>query len=217
MENKYILEPINFTYKELNIEPFISKKQFDLHYEGHYMKYISNFNKSLNESKELQKIYSTVKDLSDSKHFRNTFILVVIEFYKNKPNIFNNIAQIYNHEQYWNSLTDTKESTKSLNLYKNKLFKDENEYQTFYNNFIDRGIKEFGSGWLWIILKDNKLDVITTHDAIVPVEYNYLACIDLWEHAYYVDYEYKRKEYLINSFKLLDWNKIYDKFNQYKK
>ena len=69
--------------------------------------------------------------------------------------------------------------------------------------------------------QDNLLDVLTTHDAIVPIDINFFICIDLWEHAYYVDYEFKRKEYLQNIFKLINWNiilndpKFYSHYNLY--
>jgi DNA-directed RNA polymerase beta' subunit len=79
--------------------------------------------------------------------------------------------------------------------------------QKFYSDFIEKGTAHFGSGWLWIYLNDNNmLDIITTHDAIVPINIKFFICIDLWEHAYYIDYEYKRKEYLQNIFKLINWN-----------
>ena len=94
------------------------------------------------------------------------------------------------------------------------LFSQPNSFDLFNQKFMDLGTKFFGSGWLWIIKQDdNTLDLVTTPDAVVPIDQDICACIDLWEHAYYIDYEYERKKYLTNVFKLINWKLIYEKIN----
>ena len=69
---------------------------------------------------------------------------------------------------------------------------------------------------IMIIYNNDKLDIITTHDATIPVDCKILGVIDLWEHAYYLDYEYERKNYLIKTFYLINWEKLLLKINKIK-
>lgn len=204
------LEPItiDFTF----FEPYIKEHQTKVHYTGHYLKYINNFNKSFETEEKLIKIYSDLKKKNiSSKNLRNSLLLSIVELYNPDSDLVHNTAQIYNHELYWKTIIKPNDSETHLINLKNKLFYTNEHYNSFYNNFITLGSKHFGSGWLWIILKDNKLDVITTHDAIIPYEKKILGVIDLWEHAYYLDYESERKKYLENMFKMIDWKRIYNK------
>jgi Fe-Mn family superoxide dismutase len=142
---------------------------------------------------------------------RSLFLLAVIMFYdkEKKTPIYKNVAQIFNHELYWNSLIDTEESINLLRKYKNELFINIDHLKKFYTDFIDRGIAQFGSGWLWIYKNDDGvLDVMTTHDADVPIHVRFYLVIDLWEHAYYIDYEYQRKKYLEKIFRYINWNNV---------
>ena len=128
--------------------------------------------------------------------------------------IYRNASQIYNHELYWSTLTNENNSNELLNQYKNKLFKNDEEFNKFKEKFVDEGIKQFGSGWLWIYynIPEKKLDVFTTHDSQVPFDNSeqiILGVIDLWEHAYYLDYQADRKKYLEQSLNIINWKKIY--------
>jgi len=190
----------------------LSIKQNDVHYTGHYLKYIENFNKLMNN-----KIINNIINIINKKYNpsqqnqRYLFLLAVIMYYdkdKKKP-IYKNCAQIFNHELYWNSLIDTNESINLLRKYKNELFTNIEHLKKFYTDFVDRGLAQFGSGWLWIYRNDDGiLDVMTTHDADVPIKIHFYLCIDLWEHAYYIDYEYQRKKYLEKIFRYINWNHI---------
>jgi Fe-Mn family superoxide dismutase len=189
----------------------LSVKQNDVHYTGHYLKYIENFNKLMNNNviNTIYKKYNPTQP--NQQNYRFLFLLVVIMYYDKdkKTPIYKNCAQIFNHELYWNSLIDTNESINLLKKYKNKLFININHLKKFYTDFIERGISQFGSGWLWIYKnEDGILDVLTTHDADVPTHVRFYLCIDLWEHAYYIDYEYQRKKYLENIFRYINWNHV---------
>jgi Fe-Mn family superoxide dismutase len=186
----------------------LSIKQNEAHYTGHYRKYIENFNKVMNNNIIIT-IYNKYNPTINSR-LRYTFLLAVIMYFNNnKTPIYKNCAQIFNHELYWNSLIDTNESINLLKKYKNKLFINIDHLIKFYTDFIDKGTLHFGSGWLWIYKnEDGILDVITTHDADVPTNLHFFICIDLWEHAYYVDFEYQRKKYLEKIFRFINWNNI---------
>jgi len=186
----------------------LSVKQNDAHYIGHYLKYIEKFNKLMNNN-VIDIIYEKYNPSQTNQRFM--FLYTVIMYFNKdkKTPIYKNCAQIFNHELYWNSLIDTDESINLLRKYKNKLFTSIDHLKKFHTDFIDRGISQFGSGWLWIYRNDDGiLDVLTTHDADVPIHIGFYLCIDLWEHAYYIDYEYQRKKYLENIFRYINWNHV---------
>ncbi len=204
---------INLTAIPKNEFPYftnnsLSVKQNDVHYTGHYLKYIDNFNKLMNNN-IINTIYKKYNPSQPNQRY--LFLLGVVMFYdkEKKTPIYKNCAQIFNHELYWNSLIDTNESINLLRKHKNELFSSIEHLKKFYTDFIDRGIAQFGSGWLWIY-KNNEgiLDVMTTHDADVPIHIRFYLVIDLWEHAYYIDYEYQRKKYLENIFRYINWNHV---------
>ena len=204
----------NFTETEYK---FLSKEQNNIHYTGHYMKYINKYNTLIDTDKRLNKMYNVMKRKNIIT--RELLLLVGIKLFEYNTKIYQNASQIYNHELYWNTITSNIDSNINSNInYINKLFNNKDDYDLFYNDFISKGIDHFGSGWLWIVSKNkkdiNKLEITTTHDSIVFDNRNYkiLGCIDLWEHSYYIDYKSERKKYLENIFKILNWHNIHIKF-----
>lgn len=206
-----VLQPITIDFKLY--EPQIKEKQTSVHYNGHYLKYVNNFNKLLIDNKNLKNIFCKVKEHS-TKNFKKTLLLLIVELFDPNSNLVHNVAQIYNHELYWKTITNSQKSLSSLCYYKNNLFNSDELYNSFYNKFISLGTKHFASGWLWIIFNNNSLDVITTHDAIIPLNKKILGVIDLWEHSYYLDYEANRKGYLERVFLLIDWDYINKKITK---
>jgi len=207
-----MLEPIKIFFSMF--EPIIKEKQTEAHYKGHYLKYVNNLNKFLKENKTLGDLYNKSIKSAENKKLRKIFLLTTIQLFDKNSDIVHNAAQIYNHELYWSSMTSFTKSIESFCNNKKNLFSSDNYLNIFYHKYVDLGTKHFGSGWLWIIYTDNKLDIITTHDAVVPLQHKILAVIDLWEHAYYLDYMYERKTYLEKSFKLLNWDKINKKIKK---
>jgi Fe-Mn family superoxide dismutase len=205
---------ITFEPKELDFklfEPSLTEKQTKVHYTGHYLKYIKNFNQMLNSNTKLNKLYWDIKKNSSDDEFRNQLLLVIVELYDGTSSLVHNVAQIYNHELYWKSCVPKSQSVSSLSELKTKIFLSQEDFSNFYTKFMKLGSEHFGSGWLWIIYKSNSCDIITTQDAIIPINEKILAVIDLWEHAYYLDYESERKEYLEEIFKLINWKRIYER------
>jgi len=210
---KLIIKPIfpNFLKNNNSFigEPNLSKKQSNVHYQGHYMKYIKKFNSLITTDKKLYILY---KKSRCHENFRNILIVASINFFEENSDIYHNASQIYNHELYWSILTTKKESLMQLCELKNNLFKSEHNLSSFYEKFINDGISHFGSGWLWIYYDNinKKISTTTTHDSKIPLNnIKILGCIDLWEHAYYIDYESDRKKYLEKSFQIINWKKIY--------
>ncbi len=211
----YPIEP-DFIFRNQNYVGYsiISLYQNKTHYSGHYLKYINKLNELLESDPKYKKIFELIKknfSSNNNEELRMLLILSGIKLFEHNTPVYRNSSQIYNHDLYWKTLTTESESSNSFNRLKNNLFKSDNEIKLFHDKFIDEGTKHFGSGWLWICKSGNKLDVFTTHDSEVPFDTpdkKILGVIDLWEHAYYLDYQSDRKKYLEESFKVLDWAKF---------
>jgi Fe-Mn family superoxide dismutase len=194
-----------------NGDPILSLYQNKTHYNGHYLKYINKLNELIKTDNKYQKCYEIIKNKNyDEDKKRRLLLLLGIKLYTKDNVIYKNASQIYNHELYWNTLTTMDNSLILLNKYKNKLFLNDDEFKNFNKKFVDEGIKHFGSGWLWIYFENNKLDILTTHDSDIPVDdkLKIVGVIDLWEHAYYLDYQADRKKYLEEILKVINWQKF---------
>ncbi len=194
--NKQIIKPVKPNFLTFNTNysgsPTLSLYQNKTHYNGHYIKYINKFNELIEKDERMNKIYNLIIQNSFNPQIDNRVLLIMsgIKMFEQNTPVYQNASQIYNHEFYWESITDANDSSVQLNKLKTKLFTDNNQFEEFKKKFIDFGLKEFGSGWLWIIkdIPGNKLDVITTHDSRVPFNSNQmeiLGVVELWEHAYY--------------------------------
>ncbi len=213
----YPIEP-DFIMKNQNYVGYsvISLYQNKTHYSGHYLKYINKLNELIESDSKYKKIFGLVKknfSYNNNEEIRMLLILTGIKLFDSNTQVYRNSSQIYNHDLYWKTLTTESESSNSFNKLKNTLFGSDQDLKIFQNKFIDEGTKHFGSGWLWIYKTNGILDVFTTHDSAVPFDSDFtdkkiLGVIDLWEHAYYLDYQSDRKKYLEESFKVLDWNKF---------
>lgn len=198
--------------KEYIGNPSISLYQNKTHYEGHYMKYINKFNELIDTDKILNKINSLIKSNYPDQQ-RILLILAGIKMFDQNSPIYRNSSQIYNHELYWKTISNEINSNQQFSNCFNNLFNSKEEFNNFYTKFINEGIAHFGSGWLWIYynVENKKLDVFTTHDSVVPFDnenIKIVGVIDLWEHAYYLDYQANRKKYLEETFKILNWKKL---------
>ena len=186
------------------LAPIISEKTLRFHYEKHHAGYVNTTNTLIKGSEldhqPLEKIILTAA--SDTVYTK----------------LFNNSAQVWNHNFYWNSLTpDAQKHTPSTELSEqiNKAFGSLEELQ---NILVDKGMNQFASGWVWLVSERGDLKVITTANADTPLvkaDLIPLLCLDVWEHAYYLDYQNLRKDYLINVVKnLLNWKFAEDNFKK---
>ena len=187
------LQPL--PYAEDALAPIISKETISFHYGKHHATYLKNLNELIKESDfenlSLEKIITeSAKDLS-------------------KQAIFNNAAQVWNHDFYWRSLTPLKQPTSITDsTLLNLVERDFGSTQDLKDALKKKALGQFGSGWCWLVLEDGKLKVISTSNAENPLGHTKpLLCIDVWEHAYYLDYQNKRAEYLdgvVNQ--LINWD-----------
>ena len=185
------LEPLAYNFNDL--EPFISERTLRFHYEKHYVSYLNTTNQlikgSVLENNTLENIVLTAA--SDTVYTK----------------LFNNSAQTWNHNFYWKSLNPSKKKI-SYEL-EEQIKKDFTTKENLENLLVESGLKQFGSGWVWLVKEGESLKIITTSNAETPItkpEIKPLLCVDVWEHAYYLDYQNLRKDYLDVVVKnLLNW------------
>ncbi|GGD12688.1 superoxide dismutase [Pyruvatibacter mobilis] len=172
------------------LEPHMSKSTFEFHHDKHHQKYVDTLNDLIkgtdNEGKSLEDIIKS----SEGK-------------------LFNQAAQVWNHTFFWNSMTPNG-GGKPTGAVAEAIDRDFGSYDKFAEEFSSVAAGEFGSGWAWLVADDaGKLSVISTHDADTPLAHGKKAIItlDVWEHAYYLDYQNKRPDY-IKTFldKLVNWD-----------
>lgn len=177
-----------------SLEPFISEKTLEFHHGKHHNAYVVNGNKLI-DGTELQN--ETIEN-----------IIMKTAGDPGKAGIFNNAAQVWNHTFYWNCIKPNGgriPGGKAGEMI-NSTF---GSYEKFAEEFKNAAATQFGSGWAWLVLKDNKLQIMKTPNADTPMAHGAKAVltIDVWEHAYYLDYQNRRPDY-ISTFveKLINWD-----------
>lgn len=174
---------------ELNaLEPHISKETLEYHYGKHHQTYVNNLNKLIVwtefENKTLEEIIKT-----------STWA------------IFNNSAQVWNHSFYWNCLSPNSWWEPTWKILE-KIVSDFGGFESFKEKFSTMAISNFGSGWTWLVLTPAwKLDIVSTSNAqtTLTTENKTLLVIDIWEHAYYIDYRNARADYITSFWNLVNW------------
>jgi Fe-Mn family superoxide dismutase len=172
---QFSLAPLPYAHNAL--EPVISAETLQLHHGKHHKKYVDTTNQLLQKNPVQG---STLEDI-----VRNS-----------SGKLFNNAAQAWNHEFYWHSLSP--KGGKPSQLLLNRINSDFGGYEKFAAALEEAGSGQFGSGWAWLVKKDGKLQIVTTSNAATPMAngINCLLTIDVWEHAYYLDYRNEREKYL---------------------
>ena len=188
----YELPPLPFDYTAL--EPHVSKSTLEFHHDKHHAKYVNNYNDMVKgtdmESKSIEEVIkATYNDSS-------------------KSGIFNNAAQAWNHTFYWNCIKPGGGGKPSGAL-ADKIAADFGSFDKFKEEFTTAASTQFGSGWAWLVLDKGTLKVAKTSNAENPIAMGMtpLLTIDVWEHAYYLDYQNKRPDYIqtfISS--LINWD-----------
>tara|TARA_B100000214_G_C23682080_1_gene496847 strand:+ start:49 stop:636 length:588 start_codon:yes stop_codon:yes gene_type:complete len=180
-------------YKNDALSPIMSEQTLDLHYGKHHQTYITNLNNFIKDT-ELVKLSleEIIKKTSNDKK---------------KSGIFNNASQHWNHNLFWKCMKPNG-GGKIPGKLENKINKDFGNVEKFREEFIKAGVTQFGSGWCWLSMQNDKLVISKTPNAENPLIYGMkplLGC-DVWEHSYYLDYKNKRPVYLENFFdKLINW------------
>jgi len=176
-------------YAKDALAPHLSAETLEFHHDKHHAAYVNNLNKLLEGKPEAELSLEEVIMRSDG-------------------GVFNNAAQVYNHTFYWNCMRPNGGGRPTGDLAA-AIDRDFGSYERFREAFAAAATTQFGSGWAWLVLADGKLAVTKTGNADLPLKHGQtpLLTIDVWEHAYYIDYRNARPKY-IDTFldHLVNWD-----------
>ncbi len=181
-------------YAKDGLAPYISANTLDFHHGKHHRAYVDNTNKLIagtdlaNESLETI-VKKTVGDAA-------------------KSGLFNNSAQVWNHSFYWQCMKPNG-GGKPAGKVADKINEAWGSFDKFAEELKNAGVTQFGSGWAWLVLEGGKLKVTKTANADTPIAHGVkpLLTVDVWEHAYYLDYQNRRPDYLATFIeKLINWD-----------
>jgi superoxide dismutase, Fe-Mn family len=188
----YELPTLPYDYTAL--EPYVSKSTLEFHHDKHHATYVTNYNKAVEgtdmDSKPIEEVIKAVA--GDSS----------------KAGIFNNAAQAWNHTFYWNCMKPGGGGTPTGAVLE-KINADFGSYEKFVEAFKQAGATQFGSGWAWLVLDNGTLKVTKTLNAENPISSGQkpLLTMDVWEHAYYLDYQNRRPAYIDDFIaNLINWD-----------
>ncbi|MEX0446662.1 superoxide dismutase [Fe] [Xenorhabdus sp. SGI246] len=175
-------------YAKDALEPHISAETLEYHYGKHHNAYVVNLNNLIKDTEFAGKSLEEIIKSSEG-------------------GIFNNAAQVWNHTFYWHSLSPNGggEPTGKVAEAINNSF---GSFAEFKQQFTDAALKNFGSGWTWLVKKaDGSLAIVNTSNAATPLtgEDKPVLTVDVWEHAYYIDYRNARPQYLEHFWALVNW------------
>jgi len=175
----FTLADLPFAYDAL--QPHLSRESFEYHHDKHHAAYVTNANNLVKGTEFEGKPMEAV---------------IVGSFNKNAP-VFNNVAQIFNHDLYWRSLKPNGGGAVPAKIEK-AIVESFGSVDKFREEFQAQGIGQFGSGWVWLEAKNGKLAVRKTPNAENPLVHGARPIIvaDVWEHSYYIDYRNRRADYL---------------------
>ncbi len=200
-EGQFALTKLPYAYNEL--EPSIDILTMEVHYSKHYLTYTNNLNKLVAADATLSEL--SIEDILKKADGSDA-------------DLKNNAGGFYNHSFFWEGMKP-KSGGQPIDTLATVIAKDFGSFENFKTQFSDAAEKQFGSGWAWLVLdKTGKLQVVGTPNQDNPlmpkqtISGTPLLNLDVWEHAYYLDYQYKRKRYIENFFKIINWKKVSERY-----
>ena len=191
-----------YSYEAL--APHIDALTMELHYSKHYLTYTNNLNKAI-AGTELEQL--PIEDLLKKLDVSNA-------------DLRNNAGGYYNHGLFWENMAP-KSSGKPKDSLAVAINRDFGSFEGFRNQFEEAASKQFGSGWAWLVTdKAGKLQITSTANQDNPLMSNAvikgtpILALDVWEHAYYLNYQYKRKKYIDAFFNVINWKKVGERYEE---
>jgi Fe-Mn family superoxide dismutase len=188
----YELADLPYAYDAL--DPYISAKTLEFHHDKHHAAYVTNYN---NLTKDTDLADKPIEEVIKATYSDSS-----------KGGIFNNGAQAWNHTFFWNSLKPGGGGAPT-GAVAEKINSDLGGYDKFKEEFKKAATTQFGSGWAWLVLDNGTLKIVNSPNAVNPLALGQtpLLTLDVWEHAYYLDYQNKRPDF-IDAFlnNLLNWD-----------
>jgi Fe-Mn family superoxide dismutase len=195
----FTLAPLPYAHEAL--EPHIDTLTMQIHHGKHHQAYVDNLNKAIagteNESKSIEELVKHAGSISAA--------------------VRNNGGGHWNHTFFWESLAPNTGGTPSGELADaiNAAFGSFDEFKT---KLATAGVTRFGSGWAWLIVKEGKLEIVSTPNQdnplmdVAEVKGTPILGVDVWEHAYYLKYQNRRPDYLAAIWNVINWSKIAERF-----
>ena len=168
----------NLPYDKTALAPHLSAETLEYHHGKHHQAYVTQLNKLLEGKPEAEKSLEDIIKSSEGP-------------------VFNNAAQIWNHTFYWSSMKPNGGGQPTGDLAA-AITRDFGSFDKFKEEFTTAGTTQFGSGWAWLVLENGKLSVTKTPNADLPMKHGQKALLtmDVWEHAYYIDFRNARPKYI---------------------
>ena len=185
-------ELIKLPYEANALEPVISKETLGFHHGKHLNAYVNNLNAAIEGTKYEEMPLEEIVKTADG-------------------GVFNNAGQILNHNLYFTQFRAPKADNKPTGVIAQWIDKQFGSFEAFKEEFVKKGATLFGSGWVWLSAdKDGKLVITQETNASNPVQRGLrpLLTFDVWEHAYYIDYQNRRPDYLNALWQIIDWDVV---------
>lgn len=196
------IRPLSYPMNAL--VPIISENTMEFHYGRHYVTYVKNTNELIQNT--------------PMEHLPLKQIILMASSDTIYTGIFNNAAQVFNHEFFWDSLTNDPNKKKVPDELMTLIVSDFGSYESFKEQFKSAALKQFASGWAWLVVQDGHLKIKTTSNAQTPLtdpSQRPLLTIDVWEHAYYLDYQNVRASFVQGVLDhLLNWDMALKRYKE---
>lgn len=191
-EDAMTLSLPDLPYAKDALEPHMSANTLDFHHGKHHNAYVVKGNELLAEAgiegDDLEELVKKTKEVGGP--------------------LFNNVGQVYNHTFFWNCLSPTGGGAPTGDIAA-KIFADFGSYDNFKKEFVAGGVGQFGSGWVWLVADGGTLKIVKTANADTPLTDGMTPILvaDVWEHAYYLDFQNRRPDFLASYLdNLVNWD-----------
>lgn len=199
----FVVRPLPYEYDALI--PVLDEETLTFHHDKHYKTYVDNLNAALADYPELQK-----KSLTELLTDINRLPAAV------KTAVRNNGGGVYNHELYFDSMKSPV-GQEPAGALAEAIDRDFSSYRQWKEQMKQAAVSKFGSGWAWLVAdKDGILSIVQTANQDVPDldEYTPILLVDIWEHAYYLQYQNRRADYVEGWFRLINWRKAGKRYEE---
>lgn len=193
----FVLPPLPYTYNAL--EPYIEARTMEIHYTKHHQAYVDQLNAALKKHPEMpeRSLAELVRNLASVPEDIRLLVR-------------NNAGGVHNHTFFWDCMrpykaSDMHEPTGAL---LGAIQRDFKSFSDFKKQFSTAAKERFGSGWVWLVLQDNRLSIISTANQDSPLSDGLepILGLDVWEHAYYLQYQNRRIDYVDSWWNIVNWD-----------
>ena len=197
----FAVVPLKYEYNA--VEKYIDAETMFIHFSKHYVGYLNNLNKAVEGT---PKAAMTIEEVLRTMDMNNATLR-------------NNAGGYYNHNMYFDVISP-KGGGMPQGTLAAAIDRDFGSFENFKKAFADAGAKRFGSGWAWLVVNNEKLQVVSTANQDNPlmpgleVTGTPILAMDVWEHAYYLKYQNKRGDYITNFFNVINWERVAELYSQ---